>query len=837
MTGELPAHVRLDAHDLAGRPWTVSAYGLRFAAEGVPDLLASMATDGVWGNREVAEWARQVRFAGELDGSDPVVNVPALAALANLMAGRPDVGANLAESADLHQAVRMMREAGRHTASKITAASIDLLDAQTNLALRRIYYVERILPDLVTDKESRWMIETELLHPVYGRPGSTSEDWLRSFNRLFTRRGLQTIDIEPGDGEPFNRIVSGGPEPAVPRVDGPLVSVIMSAYKPDRGLFSAIRSITAQTWGHLELFVVDDCSPPEYQPILDEAAALDPRITVLRMPENGGTYKIRNRALQSARGEFIAFQDSDDWSHPERIEQQLLPLLNNPELVASLSRAVRVDEQLGANKVGFRALRQNASSLLFRREPVLARLGRFDTVRKAADSEFAGRIETVFGKSRIIDLELPLALVHLTHGSLSRSDFRFGWHDGNRVAYREAYGLWHSRITQGLEPALLDNSPQRKFPAPEAFLGRGRDIDRECEVLIVSDWHEDSGRYVGATDEVAALAEAQVPTVVIQMEAIRHARRRREGAAQGILKLRASANVGVARWEDQLSAGIVLVRDPELLTYFRPAETVGIRADTVVLYAAQPANPERRGGVPFHPVAIETNARAVFGVDPVWQPATAEVAASLRDGGAMGQVLEPRRLGVQPLSRRHYQGLRGENRPIVGTTGLDPNLTAPRNAQRLLQLLPRDSRFDVRVRDEQSMLKGPQVRRSLAPGWLVSHTEELESFLAEIDVFVGLPPRLSGVESVHEITLAIAHGCVAVLDPAYEPEFGEGALYATADSLPDVIEGVVTEPGGFARQQGIGYAWCESVLSGQAFVDSLASLASLVDLSREKIHS
>src|SRR5690606_37950815 len=107
---------------------------------------------------------------------------------------------------------------------------------------------------------------------------------------------------------------------------GPLVSIIVSCWQPNEQLLTSVRSLLSQTWQSVEVIVVDDASPRHFHSVLDEVQSLDERVTVLRQPSNQGTYAARNAALQVAKGEFVTFQDSDDWSHPRRIERQVAHL-------------------------------------------------------------------------------------------------------------------------------------------------------------------------------------------------------------------------------------------------------------------------------------------------------------------------------------------------------------------------------------------------------------------------------------------------------------------------------------------------------------------------------
>lgn len=94
--------------------------------------------------------------------------------------------------------------------------------------------------------------------------------------------------------------------------NNPKVSVIVPVYKAEKFLCQCVDSILSQTFGDLELLLVDDGSPDRSGVMCDEYAAKDSRVRVLHK-ENGGVSSARNVGLDYAQGEWIAFVDSDDW--------------------------------------------------------------------------------------------------------------------------------------------------------------------------------------------------------------------------------------------------------------------------------------------------------------------------------------------------------------------------------------------------------------------------------------------------------------------------------------------------------------------------------------------
>jgi hypothetical protein len=122
----------------------------------------------------------------------------------------------------------------------------------------------------------------------------------------------------------------------------PLISLVMSTYNGEKFLVQAIRSLLNQTVGDFELVVVDDCSTDYTVEILKSLQ--DKRLVVSHNSSNLGIGASLNRALQAARGEFIAVQDHDDVSLPTRFEEQVRFLDTHPEVVLVGSPAWVIDE-------------------------------------------------------------------------------------------------------------------------------------------------------------------------------------------------------------------------------------------------------------------------------------------------------------------------------------------------------------------------------------------------------------------------------------------------------------------------------------------------------------
>jgi glycosyltransferase involved in cell wall biosynthesis len=101
----------------------------------------------------------------------------------------------------------------------------------------------------------------------------------------------------------------------------PMVSVVIPSYNRSRMLLRAIQSVCMQTFADFELIVVDDGSTDNTSSVAEALA--DPRIRLVRNPIRQGAPRSRNRGIEVALGEWVAFLDSDDEWLPTRLELQL----------------------------------------------------------------------------------------------------------------------------------------------------------------------------------------------------------------------------------------------------------------------------------------------------------------------------------------------------------------------------------------------------------------------------------------------------------------------------------------------------------------------------------
>ena len=123
----------------------------------------------------------------------------------------------------------------------------------------------------------------------------------------------------------------------------PCVSVILPTFNRADLLAPSVRSVLNQDFTDLELIVVDDGSTDHTTRVLDSIK--DSRLQLLRLDSNRGQSAARNAGIEKSRGEFIAFQDSDDVWYRNKLSRQIDVFRSCPEVsvVYSDMRRIRSD--------------------------------------------------------------------------------------------------------------------------------------------------------------------------------------------------------------------------------------------------------------------------------------------------------------------------------------------------------------------------------------------------------------------------------------------------------------------------------------------------------------
>lgn len=173
-----------------------------------------------------------------------------------------------------------------------------------------------------------------------------------------------------------------------------LLSVIVPVYNVESYLPRCIDSILAQTYGNLEILLVDDGSKDASGRICDEYARKDPRIRVFHKG-NGGQSSARNLALEEARGDYITFVDSDDWLEEEAY-RPMLALAREENVKLVCAGRYDVSARTGERKLGLCPAKREVLTA----EEMLGRLFTWD----GCDSSPCDKI---FHRSLFADIRFP----------------------------------------------------------------------------------------------------------------------------------------------------------------------------------------------------------------------------------------------------------------------------------------------------------------------------------------------------------------------------------------------------------------------------------------------
>ena len=272
---------------------------------------------------------------------------------------------------------------------------------------------------------------------AYASRSGCEASYLAFLNKFLSVSGMpdEIVDIDFGAD---NILSSVDLNPVKTITQGPLVSIMMSAFNAGDTIDYAIRSLLAQSYQNIEVLVCDDHSSDNTLTIAQEWAQKDSRVRVFRSNKNQGTYNIRNDLIREAKGEFLTFQDSDDYALPSRIEIQL-------ETIASQQKALCIGNWVRVRPDGSFMFFQDGAVTRFCVVSVMAhrsvfeRMPPFRSSLVAADTEFYELCKCYIGESEIAIEKRPLILGLWGEGSLTRQTDLTADHSGYVAQRRRSY--------------------------------------------------------------------------------------------------------------------------------------------------------------------------------------------------------------------------------------------------------------------------------------------------------------------------------------------------------------------------------------------------------------
>lgn len=259
-----------------------------------------------------------------------------------------------------------------------------------------------------------------------------------------------------------------------------LVSIVMPAFNAAASISESIDSVLGQTYRVWELIIINDCSCDSTADIIWNYHEKDSRIIILTNDENQGVSNTRNRGVREAKGDWIAFLDSDDLWMPDKLEQQMRLLCNeeaNDETLdivftgsAFIDNSGRpaayrleVPERISYHEL----LKQNlisCSSVLVRKELVL----RYPMEHDDMHEDYAVWLQILKNGGRAYGINKPLLVYRLSQSSKSGNKkkaavmtFKVYRFMGLNLVQSFYYFCWYSYRNLKKYYAINHNGPAR----------------------------------------------------------------------------------------------------------------------------------------------------------------------------------------------------------------------------------------------------------------------------------------------------------------------------------------------------------------------------------------
>lgn len=211
-----------------------------------------------------------------------------------------------------------------------------------------------------------------------------------------------------------------------------MISVIIPTYNRENVIIESVQSVLKQTFDNIELIVVDDNSDDSTAETIK--TIIDDRLYYYKLDRNYGAGYARNFGIKKAKGEFIAFQDSDDIWHKTKLEKQMSLLSSLPSEYAVVFCSLKTDYGKGiipcpslkiTNGYLFKKLKKVnfiSTQTILCKKKVLLEVGGFDESLPAVeDWDLALKISKLY---KIAHLKEVLVDLRISKNSITKNHSR-----------------------------------------------------------------------------------------------------------------------------------------------------------------------------------------------------------------------------------------------------------------------------------------------------------------------------------------------------------------------------------------------------------------------------
>lgn len=794
-------------------PGKLEHFSLRTRSEDMRDVFARSATSLQYDYADVLRILRALR-AGKLKNA----NVPKnwnrklLLALARIVANQRLSYGDLEDAEVIFNAVK-----GIHGVKALGKTDFYIY-AEVLTGLGRAGAAQRVFRDSPQGRKDP--VQTALLtanaRALVDDPNWDS--WADSINTVFARDGLSPIKINPNSGKtPFDSIESTI-EPRT--VEGPLVTVFVPTYNRGSLIGTALKSLVQQTWKNLEIIVIDDGSDEEHLETLKEICAEYPEVKVIYQGTNKGAYEARNTALKVARGEFITVHDDDDWSHPEKIQVQVGHLMSTPDALGNIIYHARATEELAFTRINNNPVfNQPYFGSLMYRASVFTDFGDFDPINRSADAEFRDRVVAATGKPIPSVLNVPLAFIRAHSNSLTAGEISRGYIDPARTFYQSSYGY-----------AFEDKDPDMpwgdvEFAHPLNMIDPNRKKDHgKFDVIFATDFAFPGGTSQLTLNEVEAAANQGMRVGMLLLASPLNAGK--PAVTKRTTRVALHENVEVLTLDDRVTTPLLVVRHPSVLQ-FADSLSTNVHAEHLHIVVNHPPILNGGKGATYDLDDVKKNAVKLFGVEPHFHAesgVTFALASGVARKSALEETLWPGFTHEVDEELLHVPNF--STRPVLGRHSRNSALKWPSKLEELGKAYTSNEKFDVRIMGGISDLpKGAQ--HLLQEGAEVLDFDEIpvSEFLRDVDFWAYFHSEKLTESFGMSIVEAMAHGCLVVLPPYMEKNFGDGAVYGSPEEIESIVDRFWGEPELYREQVEKGRRKAEEMYSIDSFTERLRHYA------------